>query len=383
MPLVKAKELKQQCALDGLPRTVTQLREALEEEQLRPEDFSLRDLAESFCGNAWLNACDPRRGVMELTEAGDGVDVTAFRNITGQVIFSKVMQGFQHEAFVASRIVETIPTRFDGEKIPGVSRVGDAAEEVAPGMPYPSAGFGEDYVETPNTAKHGLIVPVTKEAVFFDQTNLVLRRATEVGESLGMNKEKRLLDVVLGISNPFIWKGTSYDTYQPSTPWKNLLTDNELVDWTDADAAEQLLGGMLDPATGEPILIDATTVLVTPAIRHTAARVFEATELRFTSGSTETVAQNPFAGKFSVESSRLMLRRITESGEAEADAKKWWLMGDFAKAFAYMENWPITVTMAPAGSEAEFTHDFVVRYKASERGAAAVINPRYVVKNTG
>ena len=36
-----------------------------------------------------------------------------------------------------------------------------------------------------------------------------------------------------------------------------------------------------------------------------------------------------------------------------------------------------------AGSEADFNQDIVVRFKASERGAAAVLNPRYVVKSTG
>ena len=37
-------------------------------------------------------------------------------------------------------------------------------------------------------------------------------------------------------------------------------------------------------------------------------------------------------------------------------------------AFAYMENWPITVVQAPANSEAEFNQDIVARFKASERG---------------
>ena len=63
------------------------------------------------------------------------------------------------------------------------------------------------------------------------------------------------------------------------------------------------------------------------------------------------------------------------------NAKKWWFLGDFRRAFAYMENWPITVTQAPANSEADFNQDIVLRFKASERGAAAVINPRYVIKN--
>ncbi len=381
MAFVKAKELRRQLELDGAGPTLQNLREALEQKHIRPEDFSLRDLAEQFCGAEWLRAMDPRRGG-ELLEAGDGVDVTAFRHITGQVVFAKIMEGYRREAFVVSRLVNTVPTRFDGEKIPGVARLGDHAEEVGPGMPFPTYGFGEDFIETPATTKRGFIVPVTREAVFFDRTHLVLSRAGEVGESLGLNKEKRLLDVVIGAVNNFKWQGVSYDTYQTAAPWINTLSGNELVDWTDVDAAEQLLANILDPHTGEPVLVEAATVLVTPAYRHAAQRVFAASEIRYTSGSTESVAANPLRSDFRVESSRLLYRRIVASGESEADAKPWWFLGDFKKAFAYMENWPITVTQAPPQSEAEFTHDVVARFKASERGAAAVLNPRYVVKNT-
>jgi len=38
---------------------------------------------------------------------------------------------------------------------------------------------------------------------------------------------------------------------------------------------------------------------------------------------------------------------------------------------------------APTNSEAEFNQDIVARFKASERGAAAVLNPRYAVLSTG
>jgi hypothetical protein len=74
---------------------------------------------------------------------------------------------------------------------------------------------------------------------------------------------------------------------------------------------------------------------------------------------------------------------VIAAGQTAAAAKKFWFFGDFRKTFAYMENWPITVTQSPPGSEADFNQDIVVRYKASERGAAAVINPRCVVKSTG
>ncbi len=384
---INCREIRRRYELEGPRRTVSHLCEALRLGHVRPEDFSIRDLAEALVrdGREWVELLDTRRSSgVNILEAGEAVDTTAFLNVTGQVIFSKVMEAYTQEAFVVSKLVDTIPTRLDGEKIPGASRVKDEIHEVRPGMPFPSLGFGEDYIETPSTAKHGFIVPVTKETIFFDRTHVVLSRAAEVGEILGLNKEKRLIDLVIGATNNYKWLGTSYNTYQASAPWINVKTANELVDWTDVDAAEQLLADILDPNTGEPILLSATAVLVMPAYRHAAHRIINATEIRYqpTGAATETIAANPLL-HFRVHDSRLAYRRIIASGQTADDAKKWWFLGDFKKAFAYMENWPITVTQSPANSEADFAQDIVVRFKASERGAAAVINPRYVIKNTG
>jgi hypothetical protein len=225
-------------------------------------------------------------------------------------------------------------------------------------------------------------VPVTKEAVFFDRTNLVVSRAAEVGEILGLNKEKRVIDLVIGATNNYKWKGTSYNTYQTSGPWVNKISGNELIDWTSVDKVERLLADILDPATGEPVLVQANAVLVTPAYRHAANRIFNATEIRYTASgqATQTIAPNPISG-YQVESSRLLYRRLLAAGVAADDAKKYWFVGDFKKAFAYMENWPVTVVQAPQNDEADFTQDIVLRFKVSERGAAAVINPRFVVQS--
>jgi len=384
---INYRDLKRQYELDGPRTVVAELKQTLRERKMRPEDFSLRDLAEALVpdGREWVRTLDPRTaGGVPVLEAGDGVDVTAFLNITGQVIYSKIIDAYTQEAFAVSKLVDTIPTRLDGEKIPGVSRVLDQVDEVRPGMPFPSLGFGEDYIETPSTTKRGFIVPVTKEAIFFDRTNLVLSRAAEVGEILGLNKEKRLIDLVIGATNNYRWRGTNYNTYQSSTPWVNTISGNELIDWTDVDAAEQLFADILDPNTGEPVLVTPNTVLVMPAYRHAAQRVFGAAEVRYTNASapTMTVAANPLSN-YQVVESRLAYRRIVASGATTDDAKKWWFIGDFRRAFAYMENWPITVSQSPQNSEAEFNSDIVVRFKASERGAAAVINPRYIAKVTG
>jgi hypothetical protein len=212
---IQCRELRRRYELDGAEKTIAHLSEALRRRELRPEDFSIRDLAEGLIpdGHQWVRMLDPRRsGGVHLLEAGEGVDATAFLNVAGQVVYAKILEAYQHEAFVVSRLVRTVPTRLDGEKIPGVGSIKDAAFDVAPGMPYPSVGFGEDYIETPSTTKHGLIVPVTREAVFFDRTHLILQRAAEVGEILGLNKEKRLLDMVIGATNNYKHKGTAYDT---------------------------------------------------------------------------------------------------------------------------------------------------------------------------
>ncbi|MEX0867572.1 MAG: hypothetical protein WD030_09455, partial [Pirellulales bacterium] len=130
--MIQYRELKRRFELDGPQRTTQHLREALAQGHLRPEDFSLRDLAETLVpdGHQWVRSLDPRAaGGVSLLEASEGVDATAFLNIAGQVIYSKIMEAYTQEAFVVSRLVDTIPTRFDGEKIPGITRVADSIEE--------------------------------------------------------------------------------------------------------------------------------------------------------------------------------------------------------------------------------------------------------------
>lgn len=384
---IKARELARRYELDGPAKTVQHLSEALVAGDLKPHDFNIRDLAEALVddGREWVRSLNPTGG---YHVAEDAVDTTAFSNITGQIVYNRILEGAMSEAFVCTTLVDTIPTRFDGEKIPGIAKLADEAETVGEGMPFPSKGFGEDYIETPSTTKRGFIVPVTKEAIFFDRTHLILSRASEVGQALGINKEKRIADVITGVTNNFTWKGTAYNTYV-STPWDNTLTD-ELIDWTDIDEAEQLFADMLDPNTSEPVIMSTTgmTLLTMPAYENTARRIINSTEVRHMDGAAAIdvtmLSANPLAGKgYRHVASRFAYRRLIASGVSAAAAAKYWFLGDFKKAFAYMENWPITVLQAPKNSEAEFTSDIVLRFKASERGAAAVLNPRYVAQSVG
>ncbi len=64
---LKYRELKRRYDLDGAEQTVTHLSEALREGHLKPEDFSIRDLAEAIVpdGREWVRLLDPRSGRRE------------------------------------------------------------------------------------------------------------------------------------------------------------------------------------------------------------------------------------------------------------------------------------------------------------------------------
>jgi len=59
---IKYRELKRRYELDGAQKTVDHLSESLREKHLRPEDFSIRDLAETLVpdGHQWVRLLDPR-----------------------------------------------------------------------------------------------------------------------------------------------------------------------------------------------------------------------------------------------------------------------------------------------------------------------------------
>jgi hypothetical protein len=384
---IRVNELKQMYRTLGAVGTCQHITESLQEGFLKPVDFSLRDMAEGLVedGREWVRSLDPAFG-RSVMEASGAVDTTAFSNITGQLVINAILQAYNRPEYSISALFPTVSTKLNGEKIPGIGGLGDKGDIVTEGMSFSHVGVGEDYIETPSTDKRGLIVPVTKEAVFFDRTGILLDRCGEVGESLRLGKEKRCVDVLIGKTNNYKWKGTTYNSYQAGpSPWTNVLTGaaNDLIDWSDVDAAEQLFENMLDPNTGEPIALARTMLVACPAKRNTLNRVINATEVRYQDSATTTLAPNPLNGYTGLVNPWLFSRLQSQLGLTAAQARATWFFGDIMKAFRYMENWPVTVVQAPQNSEAEFNQDIIARFKASERGVAAVWDPRYCVKVSG
>lgn len=360
--------------------------EMLASGEAKPEDFSLRQLFEQFVpnGRELVDSWNPRQGGgVNLLEAGDAVQLGAFANITGQIVYSAVLEKYNSEEFVFTKLIPTQSTAFNGEKIPGVTQLGDMAEEVGEAQPYPLAGVTEDWIETPQTKKRGMIDQITKEALFFDRTGLILERCGEVGYWLGVNKEKRAIDCIIDentTAHRYKWKGTTYATYQTTAPWDNVTASNTLADWSDLDLAEQTFNAMVDPNTGETIDIEATHLIVVKSMEAVAKYILSATDITrhiggyATSGDlTQEGGRNPYANKYQLVTSKRLASRLATDTH--------WFLGTPGKYAKYMENWPLAVVQASPNSEDEFNRDIVTKYKASERGAFAVVEPRVMVTN--
>lgn len=364
----------------------------LESGSLKPGDFSIADLFESLVpdGHELRRALDPRLGPTNiLFEAAGAITSSDFSSITGQIVYNAIMEPLTDEEYPFQKLIPTVSTKFSGEKIAGIAKLGDRSEVVAENEDYPRVGTGEDYIETPRTTKRGLIVPITKEAIFFDQTGELLNRCSKVGESLALSKEKRAIDCLIdegagAVSaalggHRYHWRGTSYGSYV-DTPWDNLNGTSALVDWTDIDEVEQLFAGIVDPNTGEPVVVGGATLICGPAKQMVAQRIRNATEIvthvggYATSGNlSETRWPNPYSGQFEIVWSRLFATRVTNAN--------YWFYGNPRKYARYMENWPTTVTQAPAGNYEDFNRDIVTQYKASERGTYSVWEPRVMIKS--
>lgn len=395
------RELKSQVEKLGAPQTVRHLTEALETNKLAPRDFSIRELAESFMGPEWVQNLHPKSGryvdPIEVREAaGDAVAYSHFSRITGQIFFTEVKQNFELEEATFSKIIPTVPsTILDREKIPGISDIGDEFTVIGENGEYPNFGVSEDYIEVAEKRKRGGIVNVTKEAIFGDKTGVLLDRCRGLGKYLGLNREKRLIDCVIDENagavsvtaggHRYHWRGTSYATYQTTTPWDNVATSNGLVDESDLEQAWLTLIQITDPFTGEPVLQSPKHLVVTPQNLMAAHRAIRATEVRTHAGGypvtgnpIETVSPPGLRGVPGLQNLQIVYSQLL-AARAATDTD-WWL-GDLSRAFAYYSCWEIETEEQAANSEAAFRRDVVMAFKAREMGTAATKEPRVIVES--
>ena len=303
---------------------------------------------------------------------------------------NEIREQYQLASFVGDKLARTIPVtngNLGTQRVPYLSAVKNDAFTVQPGMPYPMTRFDGQYIDHPAITKKGEICALPMETIYSDLTGQVLDSARSVGQRLALAREEDILKVVMGITNPHSFNGTSYNTYQTSTPWINRVTSFTLTDWTGLNTLEQLFVKMKDPVTGKPIQIEPKQIFVMPAQKYNLRRILNATEVESgnyaTSGNpSRTKSANPLDNNYEVITSAHAFNLLTDTTignvtESNANIRVW--LGDFQRAFVWREAQPLKVVEAPAMNPLEFNQDIALAVKASWMGVCGVAEPRAVV----
>lgn len=301
---------------------------------VKPEEFSLRELAEAIGGRDFVDSFHPSESPDRhaLLEAGPGLDPTAFLNIStfsasvAGLIEAKIMESFNNVAYIGDQLFDTVPTNKNGEKMIGIGgfQPTDGTTERKPGKPHPRAEFGERWISTPELVEKALAVEVTQESVFYDLTGQILQTASGVGDILAYGKEDTQLKLFAGITNAYVYKGTAYDTYQTAAPWINDHA-NEAATYADIDEAMELFSNMTDPETGREIMIDkGSRVLVADESKESLWHFIRNTiETRATVSNTQMIASTPpSAASLPQPLSSVRLRNLLIASGLTADQAK-------------------------------------------------------------
>jgi hypothetical protein len=397
------RRLRESLGARGFYETIVGL---LEEGELKPEDFSLRQLWEACVGPTHLTlpsyAARQRVYLAHLdqlsslhSEADLGTNL--FQTVTGAVVARRVLDAYnQTEGLIGDQLVTVERSAVKNERIAGFTAL-QGPKPVEEGMPYEEASFGDKFVTTVESKK-GRILSITEEAIHFDQTGELLRRAARIGEATRLEREKTIVrgvvdaDYVPGSSGVYRPGGVLEPLYPQDGSNYNYIgagntvsgppfnTAVALEDWTDIDLvlryhATQVRDDRHAPEPGEPIVWMPKILLVPKGKELTALRIVTASSLTVVTGdaSHRTEFRNPFGGVYTVLSSPFL----------DAVSPDDWYLGDFRRQFIWKEIWPVQVFRQARESEADFERDVVARFKVRYYGGINALDERWVVKVDG
>lgn len=380
----------------------TWLGEALRKKQLKPTDFDFgRLFIECFGWHEFQECRDQGKLAnhvfgQSLTEAAGAVSSFAFQTITANIISQVTIDAYESPEFVFTKQIPVRPTKLRTERIPGISGLGNERQVVGENDPYPVAGVSEEWQDTPIVRKYGFQVHVSREALFFDQSGILVDRISKVAYWDAYAHELQAIDCVIDENTGAIsgqlgghrynYKGDSIASYANNSgthTFDNLQASNALLDYSDVENAELLFDALNDPTTGVrtgAFRLAANQIIVPTGLLHTAKQLLNATEIRLHAGGYATtgslydrVSPNSLQAYQIVTSPLLSVQLATDTD---------WFAGNIGKACEYIEAWPQETKQAPSNDQDEFERDIVMKYRTSRMGAFHVRQPRFLVKST-
>lgn len=246
-----------------------------------------------------------RRAMLELEEA---MSTSDFAGLLGAVMDHALLQAYEVEpqiwsAFAAKRILKDFKPATLHDVLGGRAILDPVAEL----DPYPARAV-TDTEYTLRVGKRGARISLSWETFINDDLDAFKDLPNRLAQA-ARNTEDYLATQAVevgGVPNPaFFTVGN-----------ENILTGNPDLDIDSLTLAITEMSDVRD-SEGLPILVNDLVLMVPPALKITAERILNATELRFVNGSTTTITKNFLAG-----SVKLVVNRWLTSATA------WYLLPD-------------------------------------------------------
>jgi len=349
-----------------------------------------------------MNEIRGRAGVSGyIRETIGPTGIEGFRMIAGQLLFDTFKKGYENPAFIADDLFETVPAQTMFQTlIPGLTNIGSSAvESLRDDQEYPLVTMGEDWILAPELERKGCRIELTEDMLNELSSFQVLEQAQKVGTALGIEREKTLLNCALVGTGKYARKSTSFiDVYgdnSGSHNWDNLAASNGMTAAganAAIDTAEQLLQGMTDPNTGDPIAVGNGRQIVFPiGLRNAVYGYLASTGYQWgdtTQGTTMVVTSTRKGTEVTgmahgvdmpTPHSNAFVKTVLAAASV---ATTTWYYGDFKNAVKYREMYPIQVIPMPSGYDATWTRNVIAGYVARRFGSPYWEEPRLVIKNT-
>lgn len=397
---------------EGAKRVLDFIRYGLAEKKFTAEQVSIRDIGialgviDPFDMEGSLRECmadaistERVREERIFTESNPVVMTNSFQVITGELIASEVIAGYEDDSgFIGDRLVRTMTgQRLRNQRITGM-RALSGPKEVSEGHPYEETGFEEKYVTTSETKK-GRLLSISAELILFDQTGEILNRARNLGYWTRQEREKTIVQGVTGDTTAYRPSGVAETLYATdgsnfnyigvgNTTSSGFATAVPLVDWTDVDTvltyrATEVKDDRVDGTT-EPImgLNSSRNVLLVPeAKRSTGTYIkMQTSGVRNSNLSSEVPLDQTMFNRNPVAD---FMGEVLSSPFMDSESPADWYYGDFEKQFVWTEIWPVQVFTQGRDSEAAFERDVEWRMKVRYYGGLSATDTVYVTKVDG
>ncbi len=338
----------------------------------RKTGVALRDMYENLGDEGTTEAIqellksgDVKETDFDLREIYEAVSSDMFPKLTGTLINSIVIKGYENQSLIGDRLATTIPSKMEVETIGGLNGF-ESPEEVQQGAEYNESDAGEKFVTSKNQ-KFGRLLSLTEETIYFDKSGEIMRRAQKFGMKAALYKERLIVNGVMDIAGYRSYHPENAETDLYSVTNSNLNTGSPFGE-TGLDTCWESIQGQTD-SEGDPILVgpDNAIALVPIQLWNRAVQMQKSPNVP---EGTEN-AINAYKGTYTPLTSPF----VTSASSSD------WFFGDFKSAFGWLEVWPIQVMQQKPDSDLQFRRDLKAVFKIRLYGSLAALDPVYIQKN--